>query len=211
MSSSAVLLSRLPWLADVASQWRANARLRLGVGLVLMVLCLHGLLLVLDHVDALRAEAEQLRSQVQEARSLGRQSNWPDRALEAQRSLKDMQALLWTEPEQGLAEARMQDWVASVASKSGVVVRELSLVRSDAAPGREADGAQPLPKGYARLRLRMNAEFNPATTSVLLAELGQGEHAVRVDRMRVLAATRPPLLELELSSVARLAGAEGWP
>jgi hypothetical protein len=57
----------------------------------------------------------------------------------------------------------------------------------------------------------MNAEFNPATTSVLLAELGQGEHAVRVDRMRVLAATRPPLLELELSSVARLAGAEGWP
>jgi hypothetical protein len=211
MTRLADLVAQLPWLADAASQWRANLRLRLGVGLVLVVLFLHGLLQVFDHVDALRVEADQLRTQVQEARSLSRQSTWPERARDAQRSLQELQALLWTEPEQGLAEARMQDWVSSVASKSGVVVRDLSLVRSEPGSSRETDGALLLPKGYARLRLRVTAEFNPATASVLLAEMGQGEHVVRVDRMHVLTATRPPLLELELSSIARLASAEGRP
>jgi hypothetical protein len=114
---------------------------------------------------------------------------------------------MWSESEQGLAEARMQDWVSTVAAKTGLVVRDNALIRGDVGARFDAAAVAPIgppgsvPPGHARIRLRLTADFNPTATSLMLAELAQGDRMIKVDLIHVLTATRPPLLEMELSAV----------
>lgn len=194
-------------LADAREQLESNARLRLGLGTVLLILWLYAVLAAQDATTALRAEAEQMAARIDSSRALAKQTYWPERVKLAERQIESIQALVWNEPEQGLAEARMQDWVAALAAKSGVVLRESSLIRAEV--DQRADNARgtegsALPAGHVRIRMRLVADFNPTAVSIMLAEMAQGDRMFKVDRMRILTATRPPLLELELGSLARL-------
>ncbi|MBA4344750.1 MAG: hypothetical protein C0423_21625 [Methylibium sp.] len=211
MNSSAV-----QWLSEVREQLASNARLRVGLGVVLFILWLYLILAAQDTIVAMRAQATQLSTQIDESRALTKQTFWPERAKAAEAQLDAIRALMWTESEQGLAEARMQDWVSVLATKTGVVLRDIALIRGEpttrvaagvTAPGESAG----LPPGHARMRMRIVADFDPATMSVMLAELAQGERMIKVERLRILTATRPPLLEMELGAVARIKQAGGTP
>lgn len=201
-------LQAAEWLTDVGEQIRSNSRLRLGVGVVLFVLWLYLILMALDAAALLRSEAMQIAGRIDDGRALAKQKAWPERAKAAQERLDTIRALMWNESEQGLAEARMQDWVSAVAAKTGLIVRDSALIHGDAGTRFEAaatpnGSARALPPGHARIRLRLTADFNPTAGSLMLAELAQGDHMIKVDRLHVLTATRPPLLEMELGAVVR--------
>lgn len=203
---------RFAWLSSVLDQFKTNARLRLGLATVLLVLWLYAVLWALDMTALLRAEAAQLAGQLDDSRVLSKQTIWTGRAKAAAQQLEAVRALMWNEPEQGLAEAQMRDWLATLASKSGLVLRESSLLRTEAgATGSGAVGegkAAALPAGYARVRLHLTADFNPMASAAMLAELAQGDRMVRVERLRILTVTKPQLLEMELGAVVRLTGAK---
>lgn len=199
-------LQAAAWLTDVGEQIRSNARLRLGLAIVLFVLWLYLILILLDSTALLRSEAMQIAGRIDDGRALTKQKAWPERAKIAQERLDSIRALMWSESEQGLAEARMQDWVSAVAAKTGLIVRDIALIRGEVGSRFDAAAtpgglASTLPPGHARVRLRLTAEFRPMAMSLMLAELAQGDRMIKVDRLHVLTATSPPLLEMELGAV----------
>ena len=204
-------LELLNGLADAREQLASNARLRLGLGVVVFILWLYAMLAAQDATVAFSGEAAQLAARVESSHALAKQTVWPERVKQAERQIESIQALIWTEPEQGLAEARMQDWVTALAAKSGLVLRESSLIRADVdqrSEGARTSEAAALPPGYVRIRMRLVADFQPSAASIMLAEMAQGDRMFRVERMRILTATRPALLEMELGSLARI-GSKG--
>jgi hypothetical protein len=194
-------------LARARAEWRANARLRLGLWLVLGIVWLYALLWAADLVAARRAVARQGAEDLARLRAVAAQSSWPQRAGQARQQLEALQDMTWAEPERALAEAALQDWVTALAGKAGIVVRERSLLRAESGAQRETEpGSAPrlaeLPRAYATLRMRLAFEFSPATLAALLSELAQSPRWVRVDRLRVLQTGKPAIAELELGAVA---------
>lgn len=196
------------WLAGARAEWRANARLRIGLWLVLAIVWLYALLWASDQVVVQRAAARQAADDLTRLRSIATQSVWPQRAEQARQQLDLLQGMAWVEPERSLAEAALQDWVTALAGKVGVVVRERSLLRGDAGAPQPAEAgsvpsrAAELPAAYATLRMRLVFEFKPASLVALLNELAQSPRWVRVERLRVLQSGKPAIAELELGAVA---------
>jgi hypothetical protein len=196
--------------AEAQAQVRSNPRLRMGLWLVLGMLWVSALLNVSDWITAESSRTRTTALELDRLRSLAAQSGWEQRVEEASQQLSLLQGMTWAEPERGLAEAAMQDWVTALAAKAGITLREHSLLPGDATDKR-ADGAAsgkraaggPLP-GYALLRMRLSFELNPKTLSAFLMEISQAQQVVRVERLRVLQSARPALVELELVSVAQL-------
>ncbi|MDP2006312.1 MAG: hypothetical protein Q8K45_11605 [Rubrivivax sp.] len=194
-------------LAQARAEWRTNARLRLGLWLVLGIVWLYALLSASDLVAAQRTAARQGAEDLTRLRSIAAQSIWYERATQARQQLDALQDMAWVEPERALAEAALQDWVTVLAGKIGIALRERNLLRAEAAAPRPADaGSAPrvaeLPAAYSTLRMRLAFEFTPASLVSLLNELAQTERWVRVDRLRVLQTGKPAIVELELAAVA---------
>jgi hypothetical protein len=195
--------------AEGREQVRNNPRLRLGLWLVLGILWVSMLLSVSDWIAAASSRTRAAATDLDRLRSLAAQSGWEQRAEDARQQLSLLQSMTWTEPERGLAEAAMQDWVTSLAAKAGIALRERALLPGD--PGdKRSDGAATakhvavLPQEYALLRMRLSFELNPQTLSAFLMELSQAPQVVRVERLRAIPSARPAMAELELVSVARL-------
>jgi len=203
-------------MRDLASQWRASPRLRVAVFVAILVAWLHAVDQGVNWIDGQRKSAAELKDRLEAQRKLARQSGWVQRRADVVQARQALHALLWSEPERGIAEAAMQDWLVGLASRAGLKVRESATVRPDAVLGdpagraAETPAAPPvLPAGYAPMRARIVAEFTPLAASVLLAELAQSERASRVERMKISTLTTPATIELEVSSVVRLVKGEG--
>lgn len=206
-------------LDGLRAQWATQPRLRVGVALACLVAWVHGMVLVLDQAEADRRQAAELREQLAVRQALAQQAGlWPRRLQELRQAQDAVHALMWHEPERGMAEASMQDMMLALANKSSLRVREQAMLQPEvwasARPSR-AEGepapaaAQPgewvLPAGYAPMRLRLVAEFSPRPVASMLAELAQADRLLRVERLRIATTSQPPLFELEATGVVRLA------
>ena len=196
------------WWIEAASQWRGNVRLRLGLWLALGIVWVYALMWGSDQVDLLQARARQAEAVLDRQRAIAAQSAWPERAEQARLQLELARAMLWAEPERGLAEAALQDWVNTLAGKVGLNVRERTLLRSEPTDLRPATsaGAAPvaLPDGHAMLRMRLVFDFNPMPLVSFLSELSPPPRTVRVERLRLLLAGKPGTVEAEISALVRI-------
>lgn len=197
---------------EAALQWGTNPRLRIAVWVAVMAGWLNAVDQGMDWIDSQRKLTSELRDRLEVQRTLARQGGWDKRRTEVVQARQALHALLWAEPERGIAEAAMQDWLSGLASRAGLRVRESATVRPDAVmgdtstrlPEATAAAAATLPAGYVPMRVRIVAEFTPLAASVLLAELAQSDRVSRVERMKIMTQTTPPIIELEVSSVVRL-------
>jgi len=104
----------------ITAEWRQGRRLRLGALVVLVVVGLH---FVLGLADGLQARKETYRrdatllARLQEA---GKDSAWPERAVEAQTALAAIEGTLPEVASAGLAQAELQAWLAGQAASAGL-------------------------------------------------------------------------------------------
>lgn len=182
-----------PWqatLQQARSEWRANARLRWGVWIILGIFWLWLALLAQDQAAAWRSEAEEARAELQRLRPLQKGGAiWTQRAEEARKHLEAARSMLWAGSSQGLVEAALQDNLRAWADKAGLPVRELAIVSA----GERKVGSQPA----IRARLVLDAN-NRLALMGLLAELGRSPKLMMVDSLRLRPMAQPARAELEV-------------
>lgn len=200
------------WSQGLAAQWSANPRLRLGVWAIAAILWVYGLLLAADATEATRQQTATLREEMGRVRPLARDAGWAQRAEDAKQAAAAFNALLWTDTDFGLIEARLQDWLRSTATKAGLTVKELSIQR--AAP---LEGAAPAPAASAvtgpqAIRARVLVEMTRLPLLAFLSELGGSEQVVVVERLALRPTSQPPLAEMDVRVMAdRRAASEAKP
>lgn len=190
---SAVIDTGRPWLAQMRTEWRSNARLRLGLLVVAAVLWLWLVLLLQDQARAWQADAEATRAEIERLRPLQSATQWPQRAEEARKHLEAARAMMWTAASQGLAEADLQDSLRSWAEKAGLPVRELTVSAS-------SESGVP---GVTVLRARLVVDMNRIGLMGLLSELGRSPRLMLVDTLRLRPQQQPARAELELKVLFR--------
>lgn len=195
-------------LGEVRAEWEASARLRYGVWAVLGILCVYGLLLSLDAIDARKLRLQDVEAELLQAKSANADKGWPQRATEAEQQTVALAAMAWAEPEIGLSEAAFQDWLRNVSSRLGLKVKELAVSRSEEA-ARTAGGnagQATMPPGAVLMRARLIVDLQRAPVMSFLAEVARNERSVVVERMTLRANSQPPQAEFELRALAKRTG-----
>lgn len=196
-------------LSTLMEGWRGqlagHARLRLGLAAIVAILWVYGLLLAGEHATLMRADLQNARAELRRLEAAGRERDWPARADDARRHLAAMQGLVWTENDLGLAEAALQDWLRATATKAGLGVRELAVVRAaaDGVRAPVAPAAASALSGPQVLKARLVADFNRIALLGLLDELQRHERAIVVDHLVLRTWAQPPTLELDLRVLAQ--------
>lgn len=184
------------WAAELRTQWAGNRRLRWGLLVIVGMLWIQGLLVARDVARGLREQTVTLREDIERMQPLARSKAWPGRADDARQQLGALRSMVWPENDRGLAEAAMQDWVRAVASKGGLVIRDLAVVRPAAAA--TAASAPLLPAGVQPVRLRLSVELKRLALLAFLSELARNEQVVVVERLVLRTASQPPSAEMDL-------------
>lgn len=194
-------------------QWHGSARLRLGAGLVLIILSLYAMLEGLDHVARQREQVKALDAELSRLRSLSKEREWPARADEAAKLNAALASMAWSEADLGLTEAAFQDWLRTVPAKLGLTTRALTMARLEESRA-SIDGPKPLvnasgvagltpPAGFTVLRARVTFELQRAPLMAFLSECARSERSVVVERMSLRTLSQPPIVELDLRVLAR--------
>lgn len=191
---------------SMQAQWAGNPRLRWGGFAIIGILWLYMLLWGADATQAQHRRNAQWAADLAALKPLAGERDWPRRADDAGQQLEALRALRWPENEAGLAEAALQDWLRSTASKAGLAVRELAAARpapTGAGALSEHGRPAPLPAEHGQvIRARLTAEFARMPLHGFLAELARHERVVVVERIAVRSATQPPLVDIDLRVVA---------
>lgn len=189
-----------PSETSLLTEWRSNARLRVGVVLIGVIIVFWLLLLAHDHAATVSRQGDELRSRAELLRPFKGQTQWARRAEDVVQLTESAKQLQWTAPSAGAAEARLQDYVRALAGKIGLNVVEISMLPS-ATPTGAAAGS---PAQGLALRLRLVVEFNRQSFMVLLSELQGSVPMLMVERMQIKPAAVPPRAELELRAQIRV-------
>ncbi|WP_457325872.1 GspMb/PilO family protein [Roseateles sp. P5_E11] len=188
-------------IAEARQQWRANVRLRFGVAVIAGVVWLWALLVLMDAAKAFRGEAEAARQQADQWRPLIGQTAWPARVDEARSEMDAARSLQWAAASTGAAEARLQDYLRSLAEKGGLNVVELTILQGAAEAASSAAGGV--------LRARLVTDLNRPALMALLAELQGAQPMVIVDVIKLRPAQVPARAELELRAQMRVQSVSG--
>lgn len=162
-----------PQWEALAAQWRANRRLRIGIGVAALVALLHVALSRSDAVEAAAAEYRSDRALLQRLEGAAADAAWTTRADEAESALAALEAEIKSVAGNGEAQAELQALLNGAATAAGI---GQPTVRTEAAV--ELDG---LP-GVLEVSGRLAGATTAASTQALLADLA-ARPWVRVERV----------------------------
>lgn len=105
-----IVKDSLSWQA-ARDEWRKNARLRMGVWLVLGILAIYGVLWLNDQIAPLQQDYRRLHRQLARLEQLKVQRHWPESAERAALLRQQMESRLWQASSPGLAQANLYGWL----------------------------------------------------------------------------------------------------
>jgi len=165
-------------LNALLAELKASVRLRIGLGLIVAVLWVNGLLSLRDHLEEAAKRHTQLASQINRLRQYATQSDWPERAKQAQMAQVQLEARLWHSGTPGLAQAAFQDWLENL-SKEAIARQEETLVQ-------EGDSHKPeAGEELWKIKAKLSFEFSPQSFSEWMRKLAAAERQVAVEKLTV--------------------------
>lgn len=176
-------------------QWRANRRLRIAVGLALLVAVLHAAVALSE------ARGARIERYLQDRTLLGRlegaaaDAAWADRATEAREALAAMASTMTAAASAGEAQAELQAMLSGLATAAGL---DQPRVRSEAAL--DVEGVPDL----WQVVVRLDAAGSPAAIDSALRDLAQRPW-LRVERIEIRDGS-PATVQLIVRGYLRKAG-----
>jgi hypothetical protein len=166
---------------NARQELRTNARLRIGLYLILAVFWLYGLLVLRDQIARDRETWQSVESRIARAKSTAATADWTSRAQDVKSSLAEYERLIWREGSVGISQATLQEWLQRSFAASGVIVRATQVSAQDAAMVVGAAGtadtsaanpANPIGDLVA-IRVRAQVEFRPQSFYAWLLSLNR--------------------------------------
>lgn len=102
------------------SELRSNHRLRLGLWAILLILGVYGLLLVDDERQRLNKEYASQMEHLNKLFTVVGQTEWQERATQAESIYQQLSAKLWKAKSKGLAQAGFQTWLEQTALQAKI-------------------------------------------------------------------------------------------
>lgn len=186
--------------APLKSQWHANRRLRIAIGLAAVFALLHLAMSRSDAIDEQVTSYRTDRALLARLEGAAADEAWPQRAEDAEAALADLEAQIKAVAGNGEAQAELQALLSGVAATAGI---GQPAVRTEGAVAVEG-----LP-GVIEVSGRLAGATTAASTQALLAELA-ARPWVRVERVDVRDGG-PGDVQMIVRGYFRLAGAEAAP
>lgn len=101
----------LPLLNSFSKEFQQNLRLRLGSGLIVIILVIYVVLELNDYQHRLQQDYHHAVAQLTRLQSVATQEQWPERAAKTPPLLAQLEARLWQANTKGLAQATFQKWL----------------------------------------------------------------------------------------------------
>ena len=189
-------------MADLLNQLRANARLRMGLVLIIAIAWLYGVLSLRDEVQAQQQRFRSSHLAIQRLQAQLAEPEWPARASAARALAVQMEGRLWQAPTPGLAQAAYQDWLTLAmvkAGNSGPQITVTVVEEAAAAQPTDAPAAPDALNDVWKLKAKVFFDFNPPALMDFLAALESHERQSIV-RQLTLRREPSPKVEMELNA-----------
>lgn len=106
-------------MAQMRTEWSGNPRLRMGAGLIVVILVLYLLMVLADWRTALHAQYQQRTLQLYKVQALAGKDEWLLRAENARALDKALQSEIPSAATIGLAQAEVQTWMRQIMQAFG--------------------------------------------------------------------------------------------
>jgi len=183
----------------VSQEIAGNERLR-------WLLCLSGLVLYLALLlyasglsDDAQRSLELSQSQFARIKVQTEDTQWPERAAEAEQLVADLEKRLWPGETPGLAEAGFERWIRRTFEEYGVQVRQVQLTRGPALEDRGDFTTTNLPS-IQRIRAKIISPLNEPALVNFLNDSANHQAWVVVEQL-IVRPGRNARLEMDLATL----------
>ena len=163
--------------SSLLTELRQNTRLRVGLWLIIALLISYLILRLNDYQIQLQLEYQNAFTRLNQLQTVANQTQWLERAAQAQTLRTQLEVKFWQANTQGLAQATFQKWLNTemkrVQIKTDAHLRIISTLE--------------MPK-YTRvwkITARLDAHFTPQSLDMLLLAIAQHPLFVVTERLEI--------------------------
>lgn len=165
-----------PQLQPLVEQWQSNARLRMALWLILVLVLGQVISLAFDWRAAQAERFVSSTQRVQELQSLMDESAWFERASQAQTAADKHRGRLWRAASTGLARADVQSWFTTHLKEVGLEDARLTVLQL-VDTGRD---------DIAELAVSARGSYTPEKIAKLLNHIEAAEQLLTVQQLRLI-------------------------
>ncbi len=161
---------------SLLSELRQNFRLRLGVWVILALTMSYVVLVLNDYRKHLQQDYQEALTRLHQLHLIAKQTQWSQRAKQAQELRGQLEARLWQANSKGLAQAMIQSWLQE----------EVYFARIEE-PRSQVETAQVVPKHPQlwQVTAKLDGIFVPKRLQSLLSTIGQSRQLVIIERLDI--------------------------
>lgn len=176
-----------------------NERLRWLLGLSGLILYVALILYVSGLSDSAQRSLQLSQSQLARITVQTEDTQWPERAAEAEQLVADLEKRLWPGDTPGLAEAGFERWIRRTFEEHGVQVRQVQLTRGPALEDRGDFTTTNLPS-IQKIRAKVISPLNESSLVNFLNDSANQKAWVIVEQL-IIRPGRNARLEMDLATL----------
>ena len=176
-----------------------NERLRWLLGLSGLILYVALILYVSGLSDSAQRSLQLSQSQLARITVQTEDTQWPERAAEAEQLVADLEKRLWPGDTPGLAEAGFERWIRRTFEEYGVQVRQVQLTRGPALEDRGDFTTTNLPS-IQKIRAKVISPLNEPALVNFLNDSANQKAWVIVEQL-IIRPGRNARLEMDLATL----------
>ena len=170
---------------------RQNQRLRVGSGLIVIILIIYMMLGLNDYYYRLQQDYYNAVTQLTQLQTVVTQKFWLDRAAQTQQSLTEFEARLWQANTKGLAQATFQKWF-----NDQVNLAKINNTRLTVDPAIKVEQ----PAYLWQVTLQLEGQFEAKKLHNLLLAIAQNIQITVTERLDIIPLTSRPKFTLIITA-----------
>lgn len=155
---------------------RSNARLRIGMGVIIVILASYCALLIDEYRQKLQTEHQTLVKRLAQLESVTQQTQWTQRASDTRALLVQLEDKLWRANSKGLAQANLQAWLDSQMKAAAITETRLTM---------ESTVDSTKYTNVWQVTAQINGNFTATSLDALLLAFAKNPQWVIVDRLEI--------------------------
>ncbi|HEC84966.1 MAG: hypothetical protein DRR08_13495 [Candidatus Parabeggiatoa sp. nov. 2] len=177
--------------SSLSTELRKNTRLRAGLWLIVAISISYLVLLLNDYQVKLQQEHQSASTRLNQLQTITSQTQWLERAAQAQALRSQLQVKFWQANTQGLAQATFQKWLDTEMKRAKLIKKAYLRIKSVL--------EMPNDTNAWKVTARIDAPFTQRSLNRLLFAIAQHPLFIVTERLEIRH-SRTPRLTLIVSA-----------
>jgi hypothetical protein len=161
---------------SLLKELRNNARLRIGLGVIAVIVASYLFLLLDEYRQKLQTEHQSLVKRLAQLESVTQQTQWTQHASDARALLVQLEDKLWRANSKGLAQANLQAWLDAQVKAATIAETRLTM---------ESTVDSTKYENLWQVTAQINGNFTAQSLDKLLLAFTKNPQWVIVDRLEI--------------------------